>query len=82
MLQFGAHVHVHAGGQAVVGTVETPGGGDRQKSEDQPHAKQIAHAPEQTVWSANKERETVPISRDAERPLPHARRTISGRSKG
>jgi hypothetical protein len=23
------HVHVHAGGQAVVGTVETPGGGDR-----------------------------------------------------
>src|SRR5215216_3845981 len=35
------HVHVHAGGQAVVGTVETPGGGDRPKSEDQPHAKQI-----------------------------------------
>jgi hypothetical protein len=23
------HVHVHPGGQAVVGTVETPGGGDR-----------------------------------------------------
>ena len=33
------HVHVHAGGQAVVGMVETPGGGDRPKSEDQPHAK-------------------------------------------
>jgi hypothetical protein len=32
------HVHVHAGGQAVVGTVETAGGGDRGKSEDQPHA--------------------------------------------
>jgi hypothetical protein len=26
------HVHVHPGGQAVVGTVETPGGGDRPKS--------------------------------------------------
>ena len=31
------HVHVHAGGQAVVGMVETPGGGDRAKSEEQPH---------------------------------------------
>ena len=25
------HVHVHAGGQAVVGMIETPGGGDRRK---------------------------------------------------
>ena len=24
------HVHVHAGGQAVVGVVESPGGGDQQ----------------------------------------------------
>ena len=39
------HVHVHAGGQAVVGTVEVPGGGDGGKSEEQPYAKQIAHAP-------------------------------------
>src|SRR5262249_25107639 len=39
------HVHVHAGGQAVVGMVETPGGGDRPKSEDQPHARQLTHAP-------------------------------------
>src|SRR5436853_769959 len=31
------HVHVHSGGQAVVGMVETPGGGDRGKSKDQPH---------------------------------------------
>ena len=37
------HVHVHSGGQAVVGVVEAPGDGDRAKSEDQPHAKQIAH---------------------------------------
>ena len=36
------HVHVHAGGQAVVGMVETPGGGDGAKSQEQPQAKQIA----------------------------------------
>jgi hypothetical protein len=37
---------------------------------------------EQAVWSADQERETVSITRNAERPLPHARRTISGRYKG
>jgi hypothetical protein len=76
------HVHVHDGGQAIVGTVENRGGGITPKSEEQPHAKQIAHAPEPALWSADKERKTVPITRNAERPLPHARRTISGRSKG
>lgn len=76
------HVHVHSGGQAVVGVVETPGGGDRPKSEDQPHAKQLAHAPEPAMWSTDKERETVPITSDAERPLPDARRAIDGRSEG
>jgi translation elongation factor EF-1alpha len=30
------HVHVHTGGQAVVGVVEAPGGGVQPKSEDQP----------------------------------------------
>ena len=39
------HVHVHSGGQAVVGVVEPTGGGDRKKSEDQPHAKPNVHAP-------------------------------------
>src|SRR5207344_467297 len=34
------HVHVYEGGQAVVGVV-TPGGGDRQRLEEQPHAKEI-----------------------------------------
>jgi hypothetical protein len=57
------HVHVHAGGRAVVGTVQTPGGGGREKSEDQPHAKQIAHAPQPAVWSADKEREPVPVTK-------------------
>lgn len=76
------HVHVHAGGQAVVGTVETPGEGDRGKSEDQPDAKQIAHAPQPAMWGTDKEREPVPITGDAERPLPDARRPISGRPEG
>ena len=33
------HVHVHAGGQAVVGMVGTPGGGYHPNSEEQPDAK-------------------------------------------
>ena len=76
------HVHVHAGGQAVVGVVETPGGGDRPKTEDQPHAKQVAHAPQPAMRSADQERKTVPIAGDAERPLPHARRDVPRRSQG
>ncbi len=60
------HVHVHAGGQAVVGTVEAPGGGDSQKTEEQPHAKQISHAPESALRSSHEEREVVPIARDGE----------------
>lgn len=73
------HVHVHAGGQAVVGMLETPGGGDRAKSEEQPHAKQIAHAPEPALRSPDSERERVPVPRHAERPLPDARRSLSRR---
>ena len=79
------HIHVHAGGQAMVGVVEGaggPGGGDRQKSTDQSHAKQIAHAPQPAVWSPDKEREFLPVTGDAERPLPDARRNVTGRSEG
>ena len=76
------HVHVHYGGQAIVGKVETPGGGDRPKSEDQPHAKQIAHAPQPAMWSADKEREPLPVAGDAERPMPDARRNVTGRTEG
>ena len=32
------HVHVHEGGQAIVGNVESPGGGFTSKSKEQPHA--------------------------------------------
>jgi hypothetical protein len=73
---------VRSGGQAVVGMVATPGGGGSPKLEDQPHAKQIAYAPQPPMWSAEKEREPVPIARDAERPVPTARRKVAGRSQG
>jgi hypothetical protein len=73
---------VHAGGQAVVGVVERPGGGDDEKSKDQPDAKQIAHAPEPAMWSADPSRELMPVSGDAERPVPDARRELPRRPEG
>lgn len=76
------HVHVHAGGQAVVGMVETPGGGDRLKSEDQPPAKQIADAPQPPMWGQDQEREPMSLTGDAKRSLPNARRNVARRSKG
>ena len=76
------HVHVHAGGQAVVGMVGAPGGGGHPKLEEQPHAKQIEYAPLPPMWSADQERERVPIARDAERPVSTSRRRVAGRSQG
>jgi hypothetical protein len=74
------HVHVHEGGQAIVGTVQHPGGGGRAKLEEQPHA--IAYAPGVEMPSPNPERSTVPVAGDAERPLPDARRPVAGRAEG
>jgi hypothetical protein len=54
------HVHVHAGGQAVVGTVEAPGGGLQAKSKDQPHA--IANAPGCPMPSTDATRHAVPVA--------------------
>ncbi len=54
------HVHVHAGGQAVVGNVEA-GGGAKAKSEGQSHA-QIAHAPEPALlWGQDESRNAMPV---------------------
>lgn len=80
------HVHVHSGGQAVVGMVapqpNDPGGGDRANLEEQPHAKQIAHAQEPALPSPDPGRNGLPIARDAERALPDARRQGAGRAQG
>jgi hypothetical protein len=55
------HVTVNAGGQAIVGNVETPGGGPSTKSEDQPHA--LTHAPSATLHGTiEAEREAVPVA--------------------
>jgi hypothetical protein len=43
------HVHVHSGGQVVVGMVGPGGVGAHPKLEDQPQAKQIAYAPQPPV---------------------------------
>jgi hypothetical protein len=75
------HVHVHSGGQAVVGAVTTTtGGGDRVKSEEQPH--ELAYATGIAMRSANAERESVPSTGDAERKVPDARRNVAGRTEG
>jgi hypothetical protein len=76
------HVHVHAGGQAVVGVVGTPGGGDQSKPEEQLHAKQIAHALEPALPSPDAGRDALPIPCDEERALPDARRQVTGRAEG
>jgi len=57
------HVHVHEGGQAIVGNVA--GGGIATKSENQPHA--LGYAPGQTLRSEDTKRETVPIAGDGKR---------------
>ena len=74
------HVHVHEGGQAIVGTVQTRGGGFAPTSKDQPHA--LAYAQGATMRSADTTREPVPVASDAERPLPDARGNVTGRTEG
>ncbi len=58
------HVHVHAGGQAVVGSVEHRGGGVHGQTEEQPHAKQITDAPQPAMRSTDTRREPVPVTGD------------------
>ncbi len=68
------HVHVHQGGQAIVGTVNQ-GGRGTSETRDQGHAKAITHAPGTTLRSADPEADAVPVA-GGERPeaVPHARR--------
>ena len=73
------HVHVHAGGQAIVGNVEA-GGGVTPKPKEQPHA--LAHASSTAMPSTDSAREPLPVAGDAEWPMPDARRAVAGRSSG
>lgn len=76
------HVHIHSGGQAVVGVVETRGVGVNSESEEQPHAQQITDAPEPALRRNDPEKDRMPVARDEERPLPDARRKSNRRTKG
>src|SRR4051812_23901855 len=71
------HVHVHAGGQAVVGAVAA-GGGGASGNQRQPHAQAVTYAPVSPLWSEDPEREPVPLAGDAERQVPDARRRLRG----
>jgi len=70
------HVHVHAGGQAIVGAVEA-GGGVTSEYRDQPNAKALRHAPVAPLWGEDQEREPVPLAGDAEREVPPSRRGVT-----
>jgi transaldolase len=61
------HVHVHTGGQAIVGSVSQSGGGrDSDQNRGQPHAPEnagaITFAPGTTLPSADKARDAVPVA--------------------
>ena len=73
------HVHVHSGGQAIVGTIEPPGGGIRAKPDEQPHA--LTYQPVIEMPGANPKREAVPNTLDDQRALQDARRHIARRPK-
>jgi hypothetical protein len=75
------HVHVHSGGQAIVGAVG-PGGGIASKDEEQRHAKQLAYAPEPPLRSADTAREPVPVASDGERSLQDARGPVTRPTEG
>ena len=57
------HVTVNAGGQAIVGSVQPPGGGVPSNPEDQPHA--LTYAPGTPMRSQYQEPERVPRTGDA-----------------
>jgi len=74
------HVHIHPGGQGVVGIINSLKDGG--SSESQQNAQQIADAPQPAMRSPNAEPEVVPSAGDAERPMPDARGDVPGSTEG
>jgi hypothetical protein len=77
------HVHVHSGGQAIVGNIAAAsrrgGGGTHEISEEPRAPDQLAHTPVlgavlSPMRGTDAERETMPRSGNVEQPLPDARR--------
>ena len=75
------HVHVHAGGQAIVGNV-TRGAGGSELLEDQSHEPFSSGAGLASVLGIDAARDAVPVASDAQRALPHSRRNKPRRSRG
>ena len=78
------HVHVHSGGQAIVGAVESSRGSatTRRESGNPYDARQITHAPQPALRSKNAEQDLVSSASDAERPMSDARRNVARRTEG
>ena len=60
------HVHVHDGGQAIVGQV-AQGGGATEKDKGQSYANAITHAPQPTLRSEDQKKGALPIPSNAKR---------------
>jgi hypothetical protein len=73
------HVHVHAGGQAVVGVVE--GGGGRVKLKDQSHEKAVTNSSDPMLRGQDTVGDTMPVVSHEERAVPDARGNKSRRAK-
>ena len=75
------HVHIHSGGQGVVGIINPP---EDREGRSPPQAGGAAETvgSQPAVWSADKEREPVPVASEAERPMPNAWRDVPRRPKG
>jgi hypothetical protein len=72
------HVHVHAGGQAMVGNIESSR--DRSlPSEEKMSA--IAYAPEPTLSGPDQTPDPLPVASNEDRSLSDARRKVSGSTK-
>ncbi len=79
------HVHVHAGGQAVVGMVAAPGHrgvGTPAKSRNNPMQSKLPMHLSPRCHARTPKRDALPIARDGERALPDARRQGQGRAEG
>ncbi len=76
------HVHVHPGGQAIVGNVTTEGREEEGANGRQTHAIEGSRlAIDSAVWRQDEKRPSLPIpSGDRQAPLSHARRSTGNRS--
>jgi hypothetical protein len=77
------HVTVEAGAQAIIGDVhhQAGGRGRRKKKAHQPHGTRQSEA-RPALPGANPLGATVPLSGDAERPVPHSRRQVARPAEG